>query len=356
VKNQGHTPIFLKIKKTYPLVLVIAFLTILLTPLANLNLNPATFNSTFFGRLRLVRLITDVRVAIGDRVFANAIIGKDGWLFQTSEDVLRDYQNDMPLTEKQLALLQQNLDEIAAYFKKQGTSLLIVVAPNKSTIYPEYLPDEIQKLNPKSRFDQAVEYLQMHGTTQILDLRKDLIAARAQQQVYYRTDTHWTEYGAYIVYREILESLQSTHPELVPRSLSDFAPVSEGKVSMDLATLIGSVRIKEEKIVLKPKDVSTSSVHNLRLDDGRWVILSWNKNQDLPRAVVYYDSFLNPMIPWFNDHFSQVTYIPHYANLAIWNLSWVSQQKADVVIVEIAEKYIHDLVTLFNPDKVEGLK
>lgn len=358
MKNQKKrtNPLFIFIRTAYPLALIGAFLFILLLPLANLDLNPATFSSNFYGRLRLVRLVTDLRVAIGDRVFANAIIGKDGWLFQTSEEVMRDFQNDMPLPEKQLENIQQNLDKIAAHFKQQGTSLVVVVAPNKGSIYPDYLPDEIQKLNQKSRFDQVVEYLQQHGETRILDLRQELIASRAEHLVYYQTDSHWTDYGAYIAYRGILSSLKESHSQIIPRSLSDFVPESEGRVTMDLATLIGSVRIKEEKTILKPKDPTTSTLHNLKLDDGRWITLSWNQKRDLPHAVVYYDSFLYPIIPWFNDHFSQVTYIPHYANLSTWNLSWVSQQQADVVIVEIAEKYIQDLPVLFNPEKVIGLK
>lgn len=349
------TLLFAYLQTAYPLALIGAFLLILLVPLANLNLNPAALSSNFYGRLRLVRLVTDLRVAIGDRVFANAIIGQDGWLFQTSEEVMRDFQNDMPLSEKQLETLQQNLDQIAAHFKQQGTSLVVVVAPNKGSIYPDYLPDEIKKVNQKSRFDQVVEYLQQHGKTRILDLRQELISARNEHLVYYQTDSHWTDYGAYIAYRGILTSLKGNHPQINPRSLNDFEPVSEGRVTMDLATLIGSVHIKEEKIVLKPKNPITSTQHNLKLDDGRWITLSWNQNKNLPRAVIYYDSFLYPIIPWFNDHFSQATYIPHYANLSTWNLSWVNQQQADVVVVEIAEKYIHDLAVLFNPEKVIGL-
>ncbi len=355
-QKKKTTPLFTFIHTAYPLVLIGAFLFVLLLPLANLDLNPATFSSNFYGRLRLVRLVTDLRVAIGDRVFANAIIGRDGWLFQTSEEVMRDYQNDMPFSEKQLETIQQNIDKIAANFEDQGISLLVVVAPNKGSIYPDYLQDEFQKLNQRSRFDQVVEYLQQYGKTKILDLRRDLIAARDEHLIYYQTDSHWTDYGAYVAYRDILNSLNRDYPQLNPRSLTDFEPVSEGRVTMDLATLIGSVHIKEEKIILKPNDPTTSTLHNLKLDDGRWITLSWNQKQDLPRAVVYYDSFLYPIIPWFNDHFSQVTYIPHYANLSTWNLSWVSQQRADVVIVEIAEKYIHDLPILFNPEKVIGLK
>jgi alginate O-acetyltransferase complex protein AlgJ len=343
------------IRKAYSVMLIGIFLAVLMLPLASLNFDPRAFETSFFGRLRLVRLVTDIRVAIGDRVFSNALIGRDGWLFQTSEDVIRDYQNDIPLTEKQLASLQQNLDGIAAYFETQGAALLIVVAPSKSSIYPDYMPAEIQKLRPMSRFDQVVAYLQTYGKTRLLDLRQVLIDARKDGQVYYQTDTHWTEYGAYLAYREILNTLHASRPQLAPRPFSDFEPVSEGKVSLDLAELIGSIHIKEEKVVLKPRSEPSYSMHNLRLDDGRWITLSWNQNISLPRAVVFYDSFFYPLIPWLNDHFSQATYIPHFANLSTWNLSWVSQQKADVVIVEIAEKYIHDLGTLFNPEKVSGM-
>ncbi len=59
---------------------------------------------------------------------------------------MRDYQNDMPLSEKAMETIQQNLDKIAAHFKQQGISLVVVVAPTRVSIYPDYLPDEIQKL------------------------------------------------------------------------------------------------------------------------------------------------------------------------------------------------------------------
>ena len=219
---------FTFLKKAYPLIFIGLFLAVLIVPLGNLDLNPQVLESSFFGRLRLIRAVTDLRVAIGDRIFSNGIIGKEGWLFQTSERVIQDYQNDIPFTEKQLAELQQNLDEIAAIFQKQGTALLIVVAPNKSSIYSDYMPSELQLMRPQSRFDQVVQYLNQHGQTQILDLRQELIANRKEQQVYYKTDSHWTEYGAYIAYREILNTLQPAHPELVPRALSDFKPVSMG--------------------------------------------------------------------------------------------------------------------------------
>ena len=340
------------VSKVYPFIFIAIFLTVLIIPLGNLNLNPAVLESSFFGRLRMVRAVTDLRIAIGDSLFPNSLIGKKGWLFQTSEKEIENYQHDIPFTKEQLTELQQNLDAAAAIFKEQGTTLLIVVAPTKSSIYPDYMPAELQLIRPQSRFDQLVQYLKQYGQTQILDLRQELIANREVQQVYYKTDTHWTSNGAYIAYQEILKTLQPVYPSLVPRALSDFKPDSKGLVSMDLAAQIGSARIKEEKIVLNPVVETKATWHDVRLDDGRWITMSWNPNENLPKAVIYYDSFLYPYIPWFYDHFSQITAIPHYANSSIWNLSWVIQEKPDVVIVEIAERYIHDLSVLFNPENI----
>jgi alginate O-acetyltransferase complex protein AlgJ len=336
--------------KVYPFIFIGAFLAVLIIPMGGLNLNPAAIESSFYGRLRLIRAVTDLRVTIGDSLFPNALIGKEGWLFQITEGEIQNYQNDTPFTEEQLTDLQKKLDEVAAIFKKQGTTLVIVVAPTKSSIYQDYMPIDLQKMRSQSRFDQLVQYLKQYGQTQILDLRQELIANREAQKVYYKTDTHWTSYGAFIAYREILKTLQPVYPGLVPRALSDFKPVSEGLVSMDLASQIGSVRIKEERISLNPLVGTKATWHDIRLDDGRWIKMTWNSNENLPKAVIYYDSFFYSYIPWFYDHFSQITAIPHYANGSIWNLSWVIQEKADVVIVEIAERYIHDLAILFNPE------
>jgi hypothetical protein len=137
------------ITKVYPFIFIGVFFVVLIIPMGSLNLNPGAIESSFYGRLRLIRAVTDLRVTIGDSLFPNALIGKEGWLFQISEGEIQNYQNDTPFTETQLTELQKNLDEVAAIFKKQGTALVIVVAPTKSSIYPDYMPSELQKMRPQ---------------------------------------------------------------------------------------------------------------------------------------------------------------------------------------------------------------
>lgn len=60
------------------------------------------------------------------------VVGRKNWLYYHSET--------RPLTVNDLRLLTEFFVKKAAWLKKQGISYYIVIAPNKETVYPEYLP------------------------------------------------------------------------------------------------------------------------------------------------------------------------------------------------------------------------
>ena len=49
---------------------------------------------------------------------------------------------------------------------------------------------------------------------QVLDLREPLRRAKAERRVYHRTDTHWNEAGAFVVYTENLRALKPWFPDM----------------------------------------------------------------------------------------------------------------------------------------------
>src|SRR4030095_7802133 len=114
------------------------------------------------------------------------------------EGDIQDYQKAEAFTEEELASFQTDLDALSASYAARGITLLVVVVPNKNTIYPERVPSQIPVIGTESRLEQLTSYLQTHGQTQILDLRHPLIAAKAEHEIYYATDTHWNGYGSYI--------------------------------------------------------------------------------------------------------------------------------------------------------------
>src|SRR5215203_3555430 len=185
-------------KERYSVVFVIVFFGLLLIPLRTLAFDPHAIEESFYLRPRLISLISDVRLSLGDRVFPKVLVGDHSWLVFTGEGDLDVYQQATLFTPDELAHFQQNLDALAANYAERGITLLVIVPPSKNTIYPERVPYEIPVLGNQSRLDQMVTYLHEHGQTQVIDLRPVLLAARNEREVYYATDTHWNDYGVYM--------------------------------------------------------------------------------------------------------------------------------------------------------------
>ena len=313
---------------------IFIFFSMLLIPLRQLNFNPHQINN-FYGREHLIALASNFRV------LPKILVGEEGWLFYTGEKNMDDYQNVIPFTDEELALIQINLDALSKDYEEKGITLLIVIPPRKSSIYPEYMPEEIWVRGSVSRLDQLISYIDKNGKTSIMDFRSILIDAKKDRDVYYKTDTHWDEYGSYIAYREITTELAKKHPEIQPHPFTDYEIIVKN-VSLDIANNIGTNIFNEPKATLQHQAEAYADFQEIKAG-GRRILFSSMSNPDLPTAVIYFDSFFFPINPLLGEHFSQATYIQNYFGGGIWKLSWVEKNHPDIVIIEFTERYIHDL-------------
>ncbi|HEY2980281.1 MAG TPA: hypothetical protein VGJ22_03795 [Anaerolineales bacterium] len=333
----------------YSLIFILAFIGMLLLPLRTLALDPAGIEENFYGRTYLIKAIANLRIWLGDRVFPKVLVGDAGWLVYTAENDIEGYQHADPFADSELSRIQHSLDELSVRYEEHGTVLLVVVPPNKNTIYPERVPPQIPILGEASSLDQLVAYLHEHGKTQILDLRPTLRAARAQQEIYYATDTHWNDYGAFAAYEEILTALRDQFPALTPRPVSDFRVVRRAPEILDLADNIGTTLLPESKIQFVPL-FDTHTTYKTLTIGGRRIQFSHNPDEGLPTAIVYHDSFFFRVIPLLGEHFSNAMFIQNYVGGGLWSLSWVDEQKPSIVIIEFSERQIHDLPLLIDPE------
>lgn len=336
-------------ERTYQLVFIAAFLVLLLIPLRTLELNPNNIEEVFYGRSAMIERVADLRIAMGDRVFPKVLVGNNGWLVFTAENDIEGYQHADIFTEGELARIQQSLDNLTDRYAEQGIVLLLVVPPNKNTIYPENVPAAIPILGDESALTQLVDYLRQHGTAQILDLRPALLTAKEQRQIYYATDTHWNDYGAFIAYQEIMSALSEAYPALKAHTESEFEVVIREPEPLDLAENIGTSLLVESKVQFQPLFDSDTNYKTVNVG-GRRIQYSSNPDASLPTAIVYHDSFFFRVIPFLGEHFSSGIFIQNYIGGGLWNLSWVDEQRADIVIIEFTERTIHDLPLLIDPD------
>ena len=332
-------------KDLYSKALIIFFLGMLLIPLRTLVFDPYAIEESFYLRGRLIRWTSNLRLTLGDRVFPKVIAGDDGWLVYTAEGDIDDYQKVRFFSEEELAAFQQNLDALSAHYAERGIELIVVVVPNKNTIYPERVPTQLPVFGEETRLDQVANYLREHGTEQIIDLRPALLEAKAERQIYYATDTHWNDYGAYIAYSALLEAAG-----ISARPASDFGVITSEPELLDLTEVTGSTLLAESKTQFAPLFDLRASYKNLNLG-GRKLMFSYIPDESLPDLVIYYDSFFFNVIPMLGEHFQHGLYIQNYTISGLWNLSWVNEQEPDVVIIEFAERYLHDLPDFIDPNR-----
>jgi hypothetical protein len=144
------------------------------------------------------------------------IVGKQGfWFFAstpgTAGAITETHLRENPMTPDQLESRGMALDRFARHLKGLGIAFAFVVAPDKQSIYPEYLPEDFGPLATSPRRVQFVSYMRAHfgGAPYLLDLTEEISAHKMDGPLFYKKDSHWTSIAAEIGYRAILRFLIS---------------------------------------------------------------------------------------------------------------------------------------------------
>ena len=317
------------------------------------------YNDSFGLRESLIRWNNRLRLYLFDESPLRGVrVGRDGWLFYANEWALEDYENILPYTPQDLDTITKILEARRDWLERRGIKFFVIVAPDKHTIYDEYLPPAIHKIGRESRLDQVAARLKLAPGIEFIDTREALFRAKSSQRLYHRTDTHWNDYGAFVGYLELMERIAGYFPNVRKLSLDDFTvSVAEGDGG-DLAGMLSlGDLIKEERITLAPKFTpravdgtrSYPDPVDLAQYPGRAMVVKETGDSRLPKALVFRDSFSWPLIPFLAESFQSVVFI--------WTFDFlpevIEREKPDLVILECVGRYINALA-IKNPAEVEA--
>ena len=121
------------------------------------------------------------------------LAGREGWLY-SSED-FDPHPQAVIETERKIALITR----IQQQLKAQKIGLIVAVIPDKSRLYPEYLGTYQRPAYTALRYEAFVARLQQAGLTApnlYTALLADKQARHGADDLFLRTDTHWTPRGA----------------------------------------------------------------------------------------------------------------------------------------------------------------
>lgn len=135
-------------------------------------------------------------------------IGEEGWYFFTDDRNLKIGQGTKLLSKEELEAISENQKAIQSSLQERGIDYVLVLVPSKASVYPEYMKGGNYQVGP-TLIDQVTTYLQENTTVPVINIKPNLIDAKNEQDVYFRTDTHWNYAGAYIGYKTTIENLNN---------------------------------------------------------------------------------------------------------------------------------------------------
>lgn len=286
------------------------------------------------------------------------LIGKNGWLFLSRETDQRDekeyFRAIRPFTNSELKHWNHILEQRRLWLERQGIKYLFVIVPNKSTIYPEFMPDNIRQVHNRSRLDQLLDYTRVYSKVRILDLRSALKKAKDRYPVFYKTDSHWNDFGAYVAYTEIMKYLNIYHKDETPMPLSRFEIRIKNWAGGDLAGALSLEKevLREDILEMVPKIPFQARIV-FREDISPYITrsVSVSPTGKLPLAMMVHDSFIRELRPFLAEHFSRMVFIWDWGLKIYPRL--IRAEKPWIVIEEMNERYLLDKV-LSNPEAISA--
>lgn len=298
------------------------------------------FQERFGFRRSLVRADRLLKYRIF-RVSANpsVVLGKADWFYLRA--ALDNHRAQPLLSTAKLDEWRILFEERRAWLEERGIRYLVVFAPDKSSIYPEHIPDAYRAHSRISRLDQLLQHLEDHSQVSVLDLRSALLPSRDSLTLYPRTDSHWTDLGASLAAERIADALGRWFPEVadVDPAIRDGTRWTWGG---DLTELLGvEASIPEQMPIRDLVPAQAVRVADLAHRYPWYLICPVYETGDprLPRGVIFRDSFAIRLVPFLAERFRRLV-SPWCVRPTLFDPSLIEEEKPDVVIDQFVERQL----------------
>ena len=280
------------------------------------------FTNRLFTRTKLIAFNTELTSLLTGGTYMEStqvLLGKNDWLFYKTEldgHPIWDYMGINHFSEEELAKMAANLTQMRDYFENEREiDFYLIALPNKEMIYEENMPDTIARVNEVSRADQVAEYIWNNTDLTYIYPKQQLLDAKQNHQIYYQTDTHWNQIGAFIGMQEILKEAYGTYADVDSVSFR----IDSQSFAGDLAT-IGGVADKYAKDTVYVFEKESADPAQYR-DEV---------------ALVVGDSFSGFLSTIAKGYYKEV----HWIYTTDFKMDMVDEYDADVIIWETVERYM----------------
>ena len=274
----------------------------------------------------------------------DTIVGEDGWLFYYTDWIGQDFCHTNQLSEDEMNNLMYNMEMVCDYIREQDASPLLVMLPDKKTIYRDKYPKGLVVADQPSRADNIYASAQQHKLPMMWICGR-LIEARNLGYVYSpRLDNaHWNTLGAYVGVEEVCKALKDIYlPSLT------YVPLPECTIEEFEQTgkLNDSVEITETDYRVLTGNEGTWTDDSAYLDrfpaltyaedPYDWKVRRVNQDSTKPKLLWVGDSYTLKMFEYLSQNFSEFTFL-HLTDMTQLP-EMMADLKPDAVVIEWVER------------------
>lgn len=270
------------------------------------------------------------------------IIGRHNWLFYNGDNYIDYYLKKNVLQASEMDKFVNLLKKLKAECEKQGKQLVVVVPPNKSQIYEEFMPTYDVPDGP-NRLEVLRSYIATSSDINFIYPREELKQAKKYFNGYKRYDTHYNEAGGYIVAKRVSKELENIN-------LPPVASCSVTKLSDSLYDLVSVGNLNRE-------DYNDEYEYNLGFEnyyphitysvEGDTKVNPYihiiSGAPDERKLCVVGDSYrfyiANPL-----SHMFKETYVVYRDQMGGMQSSKEAIKKSDIIIFEVLERFSEYLI------------
>ena len=277
--------------------------------------------------------------------------GRDGWMdlkARTERAVGKEENDGVYFCAKDTlisrfdppdaATVSKNLGYVDQFAAKAGVPVYFSLIPGAAEIWSDRLPAGAPNASQKAILDQAAASIQnarMYSTYDALEAHKG-------EDIYYRTDHHWTSLGAYYGYTALMDALG-----MEPVPLSDYqkttrstefygtiysssgvrwvAPDTIDTYVPDTGITVTSytydskgVPVEEPRKLYDTSFLSVKDKYSMFLGGNQPLAVVRTSHADAPKLLIVRDSYTDSLVPFLTAHFSEIHLVdPRYYKLSV---------------------------------------
>lgn len=292
----------------------------------------SAFGDQFFQRDFMTGLSTSFKKILGFKDIGGVYIADDNYYIAkiTDSDIKQDK-------------FVQNLRYISYFAKSQDANVYTMLVPSPITILKDKLPAFAPFYSAESMYNTAGTLLETSG---FIDIRGAL--TEQGDDVFFKTDHHWTLKGAYVAYRKYCEKIGINYRLFNPVKISGnfygtlYSKALDFKAKPDEIYAIDTEKTKNASVISDNMKTHTGiyDAESLEKKDKYAYFFGGNYgktdiktgNSEKPKLLVIKDSFANSFVPFLLEDYSHITMIDlRYYNESVFKT--VNEIKYDDVLI-----------------------